>query len=241
MGNSRVDLPKYFQISQDIISRIRSGQLIPGMQIPSENEIIQHYQVSNTTARRSLHEIEAAGWGKRIKGKGTFVRDRNVQRSATRILGFTRNMLEAGFTPSTKVLDTCTLNRDYSATVNGRRYTIPAPVFKIHRLRFGDDTPMMIEVRYISKCYCPGIEKKDFSGSLYRIYEEQYQLRLIEVNQMLSTLMIDAGTQHFFNVDGPISAFRVEGVTFCGKEMILEIEDSIYRGDKYRFSVNARP
>jgi GntR family transcriptional regulator len=90
MGNSRVDLPKYFQISQDIISRIRSGQLIPGMQIPSENEIIQHYQVSNTTARRSLHEIEAAGWGKRIKGKGTFVRDRNVQRSATRILGFTR-------------------------------------------------------------------------------------------------------------------------------------------------------
>ena len=40
---------------------------------------------------------------------------------------------------------------------------------------------------------------------------------------------------------GPIPAFRVEGVTFCGKEMILEMEDSIYRGDKYRFSVCALP
>ncbi len=40
---------------------------------------------------------------------------------------------------------------------------------------------------------------------------------------------------------GPIPGFRVEGVTFCGKEMILEMEDAIYRGDTYRLSVCTRP
>ena len=239
MISDKSEMPKYYQISRDIIRQIRSGRLRPGMQIPSENEIIKKYKVSNTTARRSLHEIEAAGWGTRVKGRGTFVRENNVTRSATRILGFTRNMIEAGYEPSTKVLDARRINHRYAATVNGRRYSMPAPVFKIHRLRFGGDIPMMIEVRYISVAFCPGIEEQDFTGSLYDIYEKKYGLPLVEVNQMLSTIMIDAATQRFFDVSEPIPAFRVNGVTFCGKEMILEMEESVYRGDKYRFAVCA--
>ena len=239
MLSETTKIPKYYQISQQIIDMIRTGKLKPGMRTPSENEIMREYNVSNTTARRSLQEIEAAGWGTRIKGKGTFVRQRNIQRSATRILGFTRNMIEAGYTPSTRVLDTRKVAEGYSCSINGRRYVMPGPVYKIHRLRFADDIPMMIEVRYISLEFCPGIEKQDFTGSLYDIYEKHYCLQLIEIHQMLSTVMIDAGTEKFFDVHCPIPAFRVEGVTFCGKEMILEMEDSIYRGDKYRFSVRA--
>jgi GntR family transcriptional regulator len=234
-------VPKYYQISRQIIAEIRSGRLKPGMQIASENEIIREYGVSNTTARRSLQEIERAGWGIRIKGKGTFVRERNVQRSAARILGFTRNMIEAGYTPSTKILDARKVAKGYSGSVNGRRYVMRGPVYKIHRLRLADDIPMMLEVRHISTEFCPDVEKQDFTGSLYGIYQKHYGLSLAEIQQTLSTVMIDAGTQRFFDVREPIPAFRVEGVTFCGKEMILEMEDSIYRGDKYRFCVSARP
>jgi len=241
MISDSTNVPKYYQISRQIIATIRSGRLKPGMQISSENEIIKHYGVSNTTARRSLQEIERSGWGIRIKGRGTFVSRRNVQRSATRILGFTGNMIEAGYSPSTKVLDTRKVTKGYSGLINGRRYVMPGPVYKIHRLRFADDTPMMLEVRYISIEFCPDIEKRDFAGSLYEIYQEHYGLSLVEIRQTLSTVMIDAGTQRFFDVREPICAFRVEGVTFCGKEMILEMEDSIYRGDKYRFSVCAKP
>jgi GntR family transcriptional regulator len=100
---------------------------------------------------------------------------------------------------------------------------------------------MMIEVRYISMQFCPGIEAKDFTGSLYDIYEKDYGLHLVEIQQMLSTIMLDGPTQRFFDLSRPVPAFRVEGVTFCGKEMILEMEDSIYRGDEYRFCVFARP
>ncbi len=234
-------IPKYFQISRDIVDLIRSGQLKPGMKIPSENEIIKQYIVSNTTARKAIAELDAGGWVSRIKGKGTFVRERDVSRSANRILGFTRNMIEAGFSPSTKALDARQVNEDYSAVINGRRYIMNGPVYKIHRLRFADDIPMMIEVRYISMEFCPGIENKDFSGSLYDIYEKEYGLHLVKINQMLSASTIDAVTRGFFNLVNPVPALRVEGVTFCGKEMILEMEDSLYRGDKYRFSVCATP
>jgi len=42
-------VPKYYRISQRIINMICSGNLKPGMQPPSENEIIDKYNVSNIT------------------------------------------------------------------------------------------------------------------------------------------------------------------------------------------------
>ena len=87
---------------------------------------------------------------------------------------------------------------------------------------------------------CPGIETQDFEKSLYDLYRDQYDLTLTEVLQMLSAVVIQKSEEKkLFGIDEEIPAFYVEGVTFCGKEMILEMEESIYRGDKYHFSVRA--
>jgi GntR family transcriptional regulator len=37
----------------------------------------------------------------------------------------------------------------------------------------------------------------------------------------------------------PVPAFRVEGASFCGRDLIIEMEDSVYRGDIYRFAAKA--
>ncbi|MBD3378663.1 UTRA domain-containing protein [candidate division KSB1 bacterium] len=233
-------LPKYYKISREIIAKIQSGELLPGMKVPSENEIINTYNVSNTTARKILNEIENAGWATRIKGKGTFVKTRNVDRSVTRILGFTKNMIEAGYKPSTKLLDASILEEDYTDTINGRNYTLASPIYRIKRLRFADNVPMMLEVRYISLFLCPDINKKDLEKPLYDYYQDLYHHRLTEVNQMISTIIIkDEETDRLFGVDKRIPAFLVSGVTFTGREIILEMERSIYRGDRYSFSVRA--
>jgi GntR family transcriptional regulator len=234
-------VPKYYQISTEIISQIQEGKLKPGMRVPSENEIIKDYSVSNTTARKILQQIENAGWVTRIKGKGTFVRRAKVERSVNKILSFTRNMRDAGYSPGAKLLDARAVSEGYSAQLNGHEYSMPGPVFKIHRLRFADSIPMMVEVRYISLLLCPGIEKYDFGGSLYDIYERDYGHQLTEINQVLSTAMIDSALAKFFDIREPVPAFRVESATFCGKGMVLEMEDSVYRGDKYRFAVRALP
>jgi GntR family transcriptional regulator len=234
-----ISLPKYYQISQKIIADIQNGILKPGMQIPSENEIIRTYSVSNTTARKVLNEIQSLGWAVKVKGKGTYVQRNRIERSATRILGFNRNMIEAGFVPSTKVLETRVVRDGYSAEVGGRQYNMQGPVFKIHRLRYANDIPMLLEIRYISMQFCPGIEEKNFDGSLYDIYEKEYTIRMREIIQDLSSVMMDKTTLSFFDLRESTPAIQIDGVTFCGKEMILEMEKSVYRGDKYRFTVRA--
>jgi len=238
-ATARVALPKYLRISRDIIGLIQSGKLPVGELVPSENELIQRYGVSNTIARKALQEAEAAGWVVRVKGKGTFVRQNRVDRSVTRILGFTRNMREAGRTPSTKLVRALVHKVGQHLTVNGRLYVLRGPLCQIERVRFADGIPMMREIRYISLAFCPEIQKKPLEGSLYDLYEQDYGLQLTQVDQTLSAIRVPRELWKVFGLEAAVSAFRVEGVTFCGKEMILEMEDSIYRGDMYRFSVKA--
>ena len=232
-------LPKYYQISQELIAQINKGEFSVGTQIPSENEIINKYKVSNTTARKVLQEIEKAGWVNRIKGKGTFVSPTSVNRSLNRILSFTKNMVEQGRKPSTKVVSVNIHRRGCSLTLRGRRYNLKGPICEIQRIRFADGVPMMKETRYISSTLCPGIERMKLERSLYDIYHQKYNITLEKISQILSVVFLDQKDYASFNVTEAIPAFKVKGVTFCGKELIVEIEESIYRGDLYRFYVDA--
>jgi GntR family transcriptional regulator len=218
---------------------VQRGILAPGSPVPSENEIIEKYQVSNTTARKALHELEKEGWVTRMKGKGTFVRNNTVVRAINRIFGFTKNMTEAGRKPSTKLIGFHLRNGNRTQTINGREYVMRGPFCEIERIRYGDGIPMMKETRFISLQFCPDIQRRNLEHSLYDTFEKGYGISLTEINQMLSAVVLDGDWLQVFQVDKPIPAFRVEGASFCGKDMIVEMEDSVYRGDMYRFAAKA--
>jgi GntR family transcriptional regulator, N-acetylglucosamine utilization regulator len=234
-------IPKYLTIFNSIVSRIKNNELGPGSKVPSENEIIKAYQVSNTTARKVLQEIENAGLAVKIRGRGTFVKDFMIERSATKILSFTKNMIEQGLKPSTVTIDSQVIDKDWSVSVSGEVYTIPGPVFKLRRLRLANGKPMMHETRFISLSCCPEIWKFDLEGSLYKIYSENYYRHITKIEQDLSAIILDEYSKEKLGIRNKMVGLKVEGVTFCDGDSILEAEESIYRGDKYKFSVQAAP
>ena len=113
------------------------------------------------------------------------------------------------------------------------------PFCEIERLRFADGIPMMSETRYISLTLCPDIQRQNLEQSLYEVFAKHYGIHLTEINQMLSAVVLEGEWLQVFQVDRPIPAFRVEGASFCGKDMIVEMENAIYRGDMYRFAAKA--
>ena len=173
------------------------------------------------------------------QGKRNLVREGKVRRSASRILSFTKNMLEEGRTPSTKLISIHLLKPTRSITINNRKHILKGPVCEIQRLRFADQVPMMFEKRYISTQLCPKLSQKDLEGSLYEIYEKDYGLHLTEIQQVLSVVDMEAELLEYFDLKMTLPAFRVEGITFCGKDLVLEMEESFYRGDQYQFTVTA--
>lgn len=64
--------PMYEIIQNDIIQKIQTGVYQEGDRIPSEQELIDTWKVSRTTATKALTELSLSGYIYRIQGKGSF-------------------------------------------------------------------------------------------------------------------------------------------------------------------------
>ena len=49
--------PRYMLIKTAILDAIERGEMKPGSQVPSENQLAQQHNVSRMTARRALSEM----------------------------------------------------------------------------------------------------------------------------------------------------------------------------------------
>lgn len=80
--------PLYKKIYIDLKNDILDGTFLPGSQLPTEMELAENYQVSRITSKRALTELEQAGFIFRIRGKGSFVKekDEKTAKKANRIL-----------------------------------------------------------------------------------------------------------------------------------------------------------
>ncbi|MEQ8812490.1 MAG: GntR family transcriptional regulator [Imperialibacter sp.] len=242
-------VPKYILISKEIIQKIESGELLPGDKVPSENELIKEHNVSNTTARKSLHEVELQGWATRIKGRGTYVLNKTEDRHVTRVLGsfdamknsFDGNLIKEGFKPKDIILEKTILESGLSSKIDNRHMKIDGPVLKVHRLRYADDTLMKDETRYISLVACPKIHLIELKDPLIAIYEDQYKLKLGNAHRTMGAVILSPGDpQNYFENTVPLAAFMLDGAIFSEDGRIVEIERSLYRGDRYKFSINTK-
>ena len=241
---------KYLQISQDIIERIMNGELAPGDRVPSEHELMQQYGVSNTTARKSLLNIELKGWVIRIKGKGTFVLNRSKDMHLTRMLGsldaikesFEDNLIHEGFTPKNILMEKTVIENGISTNVNGQVFSIDGPVLKYRRLRYANDILLKDDTRYIPMTACRNIHLIEPTQPLIRIYEEKYKLQIENVHRTIGTMVLyPESNDNYFENEIPLSVFILNGVCIAQGGSVIEIEYSLYRGDKYQFSVDAKP
>lgn len=72
-----MEKPLYQKIMDDLRANIFNNDYKVNEVIPSESELEIKYGVSNITVRRALNELEREGIINRVKGKGSFVSDRN--------------------------------------------------------------------------------------------------------------------------------------------------------------------
>lgn len=65
--------PIYRQIKDDLLEQIRTGRLFPGDRIPTEQQLMEQYDVSRITVSKALGELKNEGIIERFPNKGSFV------------------------------------------------------------------------------------------------------------------------------------------------------------------------
>ena len=65
--------PIYKQLIDEILAKIRSGELRPGEKLPTERSLAQQLYVSRGTIKKAYKELERQGYIYTSAGLGTFV------------------------------------------------------------------------------------------------------------------------------------------------------------------------
>jgi GntR family transcriptional regulator, N-acetylglucosamine utilization regulator len=85
-------LSLYQQLYEILHEQILLGRVKPGDQLPTENELIEQYQVSRITVRRVLNMLVQDGLIYRQAGRGSFVAHATLEHGLSHFVSFTQDM-----------------------------------------------------------------------------------------------------------------------------------------------------
>lgn len=230
---------KYFQIEQDIIAAIKSGQLKPGDKVDSESVLKKKYNVSTITVRKAFTDLINEGYLTGIQGLGTFVAKKQMIRGLTS-LSFSDELLQQGYEIDMHV-DKIELITNAQIA---EKLTIDPeqPILCVRRIRLANGEPIayqssFVDGRLLSLEQAQTVyETKSFYKTLAQVnvtpvwVNENYSVREIG-NVEISRLM---------NIRKNTATFFVKRLTFDQRDEIIEYAETYFNKDWYSVTVNIK-
>lgn len=238
--NKALPIPLYHQLKEVLLDMIRAGEWKPSEKIPTEDELARQYEISKTTVRLALRELETEGFVRREQGRGTFVAIPKIEQGPRDLTSFTQDMQRRGAQPSSKVLNQEVV--EAKGEICERLHVREGDkLFRLRRLRLADGEPMGIQTAYIPLALCPNIEQEQFEAqSLYRVLEERFGLVPASAQEHHWAVTLEKGEARWLKVPPGSPALSVERVTFLPDGRPMELAYSVMRGDRYTVTLHLR-
>ncbi len=227
------------QLLQALRGILVSGVVPAGTPLPGEHALCRAYGISRSTLRQVMDHLEREGLIKRRRGAGTFASAPRIQHDEQVLSGFIEHVRQMGRTPSTRLLSFAVAAPSAEAAEfygMGR----DEQVFRFERLRFGDDTPLVLEVDELSCSLCPGLNRFDFEKeSLYRVLEEEYGLDLAYSFESIVAQHPNARQRRLFQIPPSTALLVVREKTYTSTDVAAAYAITIYRGDLYSLGIRS--
>lgn len=227
----------YAIIKTKIETEIKSGIYKSGDALPTEFKLCHDYDVSRTTIRLALQQLELEGKIHKIQGKGTFVSKPKIQQSLTSVnQGFREQMIAQGLQPKTKVLTIKVIPAD---TLLAEHLNINEkdPVNQLIRIRYADEDPLQYETSFIPWRMAPGLVDEDCHGSLFELLRSKFNIQIYRTLESIEPILISDHISKYLNITSGAPAFSVETTTFNADQTPVEFSTAVFRGDRSKFTV----
>jgi len=223
-------LPLYQQLQRSLRDAIEKRMLGPDDALPPERDLADALSVSRITVRKAIDGLVQEGLLVRRQGAGTFVCAR-VEKNFSKLTSFSEDMRARGRTPRSEWLKRAegTVTPEESLSLGMSPGT---PVFRFHRIRIADDTPMSIEYATVLASCLPSIDAVE--SSLYEALESTGN-RPVRALQRLRAVLLNAEQAKLLGARENDPGLLVERVGFVKDGRAVEFSQSYYRGDVYDF------
>lgn len=151
----------------------------------------------------------------------------------TRIISFTEDMHQRGFTPGTQVVaaDLVPAEDEIASQLD-----VPAgeQLARLRRLRTADGEPMSIEESYLIHKYCPHVLGHDYSKQpLRKVLEVEYGIRIASAKQVIQAIQAPTDLAQLLDITPGTALLLITRVSFSQSRIPVEYLRIHYRADRY--------
>jgi GntR family transcriptional regulator len=217
-ANSR---PRYVQIREALIERIRSGGWKPGQLIPNEFEVASEFGVSQGTARKAIDALAADGLVERQQGRGTFV----VEETPARVLFRFFHLYDA---QGAQLIPDSPAARPLVAPADAdqrRALALPerAQVIVIERVRTAGGRPFSIETIVLPEAMFPQLGRMaNVPNTLYDLFQKSHGVLVARADDRISAVVASADQARRLGIAAGAPLLRIDRIAYSLDDKPLE-------------------
>ncbi|WP_167306130.1 GntR family transcriptional regulator [Rathayibacter sp. VKM Ac-2760] len=228
----------YMQIADELRTRITSGELSPGDEVPSEGELAELWRTSRGPIRNALAALRSEGYIETRRGRPARVIRRKVQQAADVSIPFTRWAQSMGTTPGARTQEV-SLRRADEEKARALNIEPGDGIVDVVRLRLLDGRPTMLErLTFIEE-----VGRLLFAVDLDTVsiteYLDSRGLGYTEVDHEIDAVAADDLDSRLLDVEPGAPILRLHRVTRGPDGRVFEASDDRYRSDIIRFTLAA--
>ena len=229
--------PKYLEIQNLLLQRIKNGDYQEGQLIPKEVDLAEQLNVSRPTVRHAISNLVQAGYLERRKKRGTIVTQTKIKQQFTHVIeSYNTEIQNNGLVAKTQVLNFST---EKASDEVAEALTIKpnTEVYKLVRLRSADNKPVVFVVTYLPIAKLSDLQKIDFTH--HSLYSELAKAGL-EITHVSRKIEVHPATEEeaqLLETDIKAPIFYFHTIGFTKDHRALEYSIASYRGDLNYFMV----
>jgi len=226
--------PLYSQIEVILEDKIVTGIWDEGVQIPTENELAEAYDVSNITIKRAIMNLVDKGMLVRHRGRGTFVtnlqKEKNIHKSEfirmDEVVSSSHDLLASGF------------HQSYPGIA--KKLGLPADTKFVYLERIGYEEGVIVslEYTYIPQEIWPPIEQPPNKDAfIYDVLKKTCGISLARSKNYFSGAVANEKEMKLIDVRPNTPLFVWERITYSTTEKPVEYSKFIMKQDKEKYYV----
>ncbi|MBR3158804.1 MAG: UTRA domain-containing protein [Atopobiaceae bacterium] len=227
----------YYEIYKDLRDRIIAGEYPYQSFIPSENRLVEQYQCSHNTLRKSLTVLRLHGFTQPIHGKGVKVIWQPA-RKANFALGAIETFKEAA---ARNHLTSRTAVRSFSSVVADEAlaqrtgFESGTRLLRIERVRYLDGVAVVFDCNYLLEQLMPGLTPQIVEDSVYAYLEDELGMVISTSNRTVTVEYASPEDRDALDLLDFDMVAVVSGRTFNEKGVMFEYTISRHRPDYFTF------
>lgn len=227
-------VPKYYAVKARIAGLLE--ELGEGGLLPTERELAVRYEVSRETVRQALRELLLEGKLRR-HGRGTVVAGPKLEQPLA-LASYTEGVRRQGRRPGRNLigLDRFPCPPALAAEIGAEAGD---PVWHMERVLLADDERVGLESTYVPVARAPRLDT-DFEpdSSFYAYLGERLGLRFGDADERLETVLATPREALLIGTPPALPMLLIHRVSRDTEGRPLERVRSLYRGDRFSFSVH---